>query len=131
MNQPSTETSNREDTVLCLGCTRAVPRDADFCPHCGAAIGPYCWWDPLKRIYAQGNVYRRLTGGRVRRPALVAALVLVVLFMVMMTLSMLESIRDVEPLVTSRVTTLLTYGFVLVVSGLFTYRIWKRLLGKR
>ena len=55
----------RREGRLCTGCARVVPERADFCPHCGAPLGPYCWLDPWKEIRSEGYVYQRMATGRI------------------------------------------------------------------
>ena len=45
--------------VLCTSCLEANVPGADFCVRCGNPVGDTTALDPLKRIYAQGWVYRR------------------------------------------------------------------------
>ncbi len=53
-------------TVVCIGCARPIYAFHDYCPHCSAPASPYIWLDPYKRIFAEGYVWRRMTGGRPR-----------------------------------------------------------------
>ena len=61
------ENDNQDPLPLCISCTRPIPLDRDFCPHCGAANGAYCWLDPWKRIFAEGSVYRRMVSAPLPR----------------------------------------------------------------
>ncbi len=58
---------NLDQSPLCINCTKPIPPERDFCPHCGAANGAYCWLDPWKRIFAEGAVYRRLVSRPIPR----------------------------------------------------------------
>ena len=50
-----------DNGICCLGCARVVPEDADFCPHCGAPLSATSAIDPYKSIFAEGQMYWRLT----------------------------------------------------------------------
>lgn len=54
------DSDGRQDTaVLCTSCLARNGPAADFCAGCGNPIGDTTALDPLKRIYAQGWIYRR------------------------------------------------------------------------
>ena len=48
----------------------------DFCPHCGTPLSSFSTIDPYKRVFAQGNMYWRLTHGPLS-PIVVIGLTLV------------------------------------------------------
>jgi hypothetical protein len=60
---PQNENPETEKSILCLGCARVVPKDADFCPHCGAPLSSTSTTDPYKSVFAEGQMYWRLTHG--------------------------------------------------------------------
>jgi hypothetical protein len=65
--EDSAEAENGAEQMLCTNCVEAIPARADFCPHCGAGVGPYCMWDPWKRIFAVGHVYRHVVSKPISR----------------------------------------------------------------
>jgi len=60
---PENEEPAIENSIMCLGCTRVVPEDVDFCPHCGAPLSGTSTTDPYKTVFARGQMYWRLTHG--------------------------------------------------------------------
>ena len=63
---PESENPGAEKSIMCLGCTRVVPEEADFCPHCGTPLSGTSTTDPYKRVFATGAMYWRLTHGPTR-----------------------------------------------------------------
>ena len=48
---------------LCSQCGYPVEVDEKACKNCGLQTGPYDTLDPLKQIYEQGRVYRKMASG--------------------------------------------------------------------
>ena len=81
MTEMNTETEiTEQEEMVCTGCTEIIPEGVDFCPKCGAPLGPCCWLDPIKRIHATGHVYRSF----VSRPIRPAVFVIVMTYLVIM-----------------------------------------------
>ena len=55
-----------EIVQTCTHCSTEQPPDGWFCPHCGAAVGPYINWMPYVHIFSIGEVLRNGSSGRVR-----------------------------------------------------------------
>jgi hypothetical protein len=89
--------STEEETVVCIGCAKPMPRHADFCPHCGAPNGPYCWYDPWKRIFASGHVYRRVVSKPLSRFAVLGVLLLLVFMIVALLFGAIEISKQSDP----------------------------------
>ena len=50
----------------CPHCSTEQPPDGWFCPHCGAAVGPYNNLMPYVHIFSTGEVLRNGTSGLIR-----------------------------------------------------------------
>lgn len=56
----SSEFSLRDGDIryVCHSCCQLNPPAAHFCPHCSVPLGDTAAIDPIKRIYAQGEMFR-------------------------------------------------------------------------
>lgn len=63
--------------MVCSSC--AAPNDplTDFCVECGAPIGTFTNYDPLKHIYAQGWAYRKAVSSRYIKPIVLVGIWLI------------------------------------------------------
>ncbi len=52
--------------LICGSCGQQNPKSKEFCEACGGPIGQYTTVDPLKRIYAQGALYRKISRSSVK-----------------------------------------------------------------
>ena len=108
---------NGEAQITCTGCAMPIPEEVDFCPHCGAPLQPTIWFDPYKRIFAEGYVNRRLSFGQPRPWALMTQIVIVLIVFVSFTilvLSLLPSFRTRTPEIAAIIgLLLLTGGFAM------------------
>ena len=79
------ENASTEKSIICLGCARVVPPEVDFCPHCGAPLSPTSTTDPYKSVFAEGQMYWRLTHAPMKPIVMVGfGLLLVAIVPVMM-----------------------------------------------
>jgi ribosomal protein L40E len=67
MQQNADASAEPDKRVICLGCSRVVPPEADFCPRCGTPLSSTSTTDPYKSVFAEGQMYWRLTHGPLPR----------------------------------------------------------------
>jgi hypothetical protein len=64
MAQVETESSEMEARpVLCPHCMQANTEGADFCVKCGTPLTAHAEIDPMGRIFAQGDTFRKAVAG--------------------------------------------------------------------
>ena len=49
----------QKDTKLCPNCFTENKTSVDFCIKCGRPLGDFVNYDPIKRIWSQGWMYRK------------------------------------------------------------------------
>ncbi|MBI3880389.1 MAG: zinc ribbon domain-containing protein [Verrucomicrobia bacterium] len=55
---------NDDTPMACHRCSTPQAPGANFCPQCGAAVGPYNNWMPFEQIFSEGEVLRNGTTQR-------------------------------------------------------------------
>ncbi|HVM62213.1 MAG TPA: hypothetical protein VMV72_15230 [Verrucomicrobiae bacterium] len=109
--------------IVCLGCARLVPANADFCPHCGAPLSSTSTIDPYKSIFAEGQMYWRLTHAPLS-PMAVAGLSVMLCFSILSAVgATVEAIRDTNKDVGERAL-YFVYG---VVGAAISVALWVRI----
>ena len=51
---------NDDESQICPSCLTKNETKIDFCSNCGRPLGDYVTYDPIKRNWTQGWMYRRL-----------------------------------------------------------------------
>lgn len=54
-----TDNSPCEDILICPNCFSEHDTPVDFCKECGRPLGNFVNYDPIKRIWSQGWMYRK------------------------------------------------------------------------
>lgn len=65
------EQTDPVEMLVCPSCTARNAPMSDFCQECGCPISPLAAMDPVKRIFAEGFVYRRAATGPITRTVLI------------------------------------------------------------
>jgi hypothetical protein len=113
-NTPIPTPEKPSEELLCPGCLTPHEPMTYFCSECGMPLSPHATLDPLKQVYAQGWVYRRV----IRYPTKLGLIGLWLLFMPIffMLLISLQGIHRLAPGRTDSVTALIS---PVLVAGLF------------
>jgi hypothetical protein len=69
-DQVAAEIADDLAPALCHRCLTPHDASADFCPECGAAVGPYTNWLPYPQLFSIGHTLRIGTAGSFKHSAL-------------------------------------------------------------